>query len=137
MQIGPKMATLQEKNQKCTLKTFFLKNPPGFWTFETSSWILRSNHFWSELIYWNINFVLKCFPAHCGLNSASTNKSFNLYYFRFLAVKRQIQHQQETRKQGQIQGKLRNWVYYLHNFSNIPFCLNADSLQRKMISGYA
>ena len=27
------------------------------------------------------------------LDSASTNKSFNLYYFRFLAVKRQIQHQ--------------------------------------------
>ena len=30
MKIGAKMATLQEKNQKWTLKTFFLKNPPGF-----------------------------------------------------------------------------------------------------------
>ena len=38
-----------------------------------------------------------CFPklmtrSH-GLGSALTNKSFNLYYLRFLAVKRQFQHQ--------------------------------------------
>ena len=31
MQIGPKMATLQEKNPKMDPKNrFFLKNPPGF-----------------------------------------------------------------------------------------------------------
>ena len=60
------MATLQENTQKWTLKTFFLKNPPGFWTFETSSWILTSNQlFWPEPIYWDINFVLKCLTAHC------------------------------------------------------------------------
>ena len=46
---------------------FFPKRDPGFWTFEISSWILSSNQlFWS--IYRDINFVLKCFPAHCEQN---------------------------------------------------------------------
>ena len=67
MQIGPKMATLQEKNPKMDpKKRFFLKNPPGFSAFETSSWILTSNRpFWLAPIYWDINFVLKCLPARC------------------------------------------------------------------------
>ena len=35
MQIGSEMAALQEKNPKMDpKKRFFLKNPPGFWTFE-------------------------------------------------------------------------------------------------------
>ena len=56
----------KKKKQKSTLNTFFLENPPGFWTFETSSWILTSNQlFWPEPIYWDINFVLKCLTAHC------------------------------------------------------------------------
>ena len=38
MQIGPKMSTLQEKNPKMDpKKRVFLKNPPGFLAFETSS----------------------------------------------------------------------------------------------------
>ena len=90
-----------------------------------------------DIVFVVHDIVFELLTRSLGLDSASTNISFTLYYFRFLAVKRQIQHQQETRNQDQIQGKLRNRVYYLHNFSNIPFCLNADSLQRKMISGYA
>ena len=36
-------------------KTFYLKNPPGFLAFETSSWILTSNmFFWLEPTYWDI-----------------------------------------------------------------------------------
>ena len=55
------MATLKVKNPKMEPK-----NPPGFWTYETSSWILTSNQlFWPEPIYWDINFVLKCLTAHC------------------------------------------------------------------------
>ena len=59
------MATQQDENRKkkWTLKTFFLKKGPGFWTFEASSWILISNRlFWPD-----INFVLKCLPAHCDM----------------------------------------------------------------------
>ena len=45
----------------------------------------------------DFNCVRHCFcqllTRSFGLDSASTNKSFNLYYFRLLAVKRQIQHQ--------------------------------------------
>ena len=71
MQIGPKMATLQEKKQKWTLKTFFLKNPPGFSAFETSSSNLTSNRpFGLEPIYRDINFVLKCLPARCASQSS-------------------------------------------------------------------
>ena len=70
MQIGSKMATLQEKTQKWTLKTFFLKNPLGFLAFETSSSILTSNRsFWPAPIYRDINFVLKCLPERCVQHS--------------------------------------------------------------------
>ena len=67
MKIVAKMATLQEKKTKMVpKKRLFLKNPPFFWTFETSSWFPTSNRlFWLEPIYWDINFVLKCPPAQC------------------------------------------------------------------------
>ena len=67
MQIGSEMATLQEKNPKMDPKKhFFLKNPPGLWTFETSSSNLTSNRpFGLEPIYRDINFVLKRLPAQC------------------------------------------------------------------------
>ena len=56
----------KKKTQKWTLKTFFLKNPPGFWTFEKSSWIHTPNWlFWPEPIYWNINFVSRYLLARC------------------------------------------------------------------------
>ena len=78
MKIGAKMATLQEKKQKWTLKTFFLKNPPRFWTFETSLWILTSNRsFWPAPIYRDINFVLKCLPEQCECVS-SDRKNQNI-----------------------------------------------------------
>ena len=45
----------------------------------------------------DFNCVRHCFcellTRRLWLNSASTNKSFNLYFFRFLALKIQIQHQ--------------------------------------------
>ena len=53
----------------------------------------------SWLMYFSVmtlivyDIVFELLPRSLGLDSASTNKSFNLYYFRFLAVKRQIQHQ--------------------------------------------
>ena len=53
---------------------------------------LKDDHF-------DFNCVRHCFcellTRSLGLDSASTNKSFNLYYFRFLAVKRPIQHQHD------------------------------------------
>ena len=57
----------KKKTQKWTLKNvFFFKNPPGFWTFKTSSSNLTSNQpFGLEPINWDINFVLKCLPGHC------------------------------------------------------------------------
>ena len=65
MLIGPKMVTLQEKKMN-PKKRFFLKNPPGFSAFETSSSNLTSNRpFGLEPIYRDINFVLKCLPAQC------------------------------------------------------------------------
>ena len=68
MQIGPKMATLQEKKPKMDpKKRFFLKNPPGFSAFETSSSNLTSNRpFGLKQIYRDINFVLKRLPAQCA-----------------------------------------------------------------------
>ena len=53
MKIGAKMATLQEKKPKMDpKKRFFLKNPPGFSAFETSSSNLTSNRpFGLEPIY--------------------------------------------------------------------------------------
>ena len=67
MQIGPKMATLQEKNPKMDPKQrFFLKNPPGFLAFETSS---SNRPFWLKQIYRDIKFVLSRFPGRCELNS--------------------------------------------------------------------
>ena len=48
-------------------KWFFSKNPTGIFSFETSSWILTSNRFfWCISAYRDINFHLKCLPAHCG-----------------------------------------------------------------------
>ena len=41
----------KKKTQRWALKTFFLKNPPGFWTFESSSWILTSNRFFGRNQY--------------------------------------------------------------------------------------
>ena len=69
MQIGSEMATLQEKTPKYDpKKTFFLKNPPGFLAFETSSSNLTSNRpFGLKQIYRDINFVLKRLPVRCGL----------------------------------------------------------------------
>ena len=68
MQIGSEMATLQEKNPKMDpKKRFFLKNPPGFLAFETSSSNLTSNRpFWLKQIYRDIKFVLKRLPGRCG-----------------------------------------------------------------------
>ena len=63
------MATQQDEiRKKWTLKNVFFSTPrPEFWTFETSSWIPISNRFfWSERIYWDINFVLKCLPDQCA-----------------------------------------------------------------------
>ena len=65
------MVTQQEENRKkkrkWTLQMFFLKNHPEFWTFQTSSRIPTLHHFfWPELMYWDINFVLKCLPAQCA-----------------------------------------------------------------------
>ena len=78
MHIGSTMATLREKAPKMDpKKRFFLKNPPGFWTFETSSWILTSNRpFWSAPIYRDINFVLKCLPARCVAIIPLTTNNF-------------------------------------------------------------
>ena len=40
--------------------------PPGFLTFETSSWILTQNlFFWCISTYWDINFVSKCLHLWC------------------------------------------------------------------------
>ena len=53
----------------------------------------------SWLMYFSVmtlivyDIVFELLTRSLGLHSASTNKSFNLYYFRFLAVKTQIQHQ--------------------------------------------
>ena len=69
MQIGPKMARLQERNPKMDPKNVFLKNPPGFSAFETSSSKLTSNRpFGLKQIYLDINFVLKRLPVRCGKN---------------------------------------------------------------------
>ena len=69
MQIGSEMATLQEKNPKMDpKKRFFLKNPPGFWTFEKSSLKLTSNRpFWLKQIYRDIKFILRGLPGRCVL----------------------------------------------------------------------
>ena len=63
------MATLQEKNPKMDpKKRFFLKNPPGFWTFEKSSSKLTSNRpFWLKKIYRDIKFILRGLPERCDL----------------------------------------------------------------------
>ena len=57
MQIGSEMATLQEKTPKMDpKKRFFLKNPPGFLAFETSSSNLTSNRpFGLKQIYRDLN----------------------------------------------------------------------------------
>ena len=81
------MATLHEKKkQKWTIKNVFLKNPPGFSAFETSSCILTSNRsFWSAPIYRDINFVPKCLPEQCDLpieshKSFSSTPLFGIWY---------------------------------------------------------
>ena len=63
------MATLQEKNPKMDpKKRFFLKNPPGFWTFEKSSSKLTSNRpFWLKQIYRDIKFILRGLPGRCEI----------------------------------------------------------------------
>ena len=67
MQIGPKMAMLQEKKPKMDPKNqFFLKNLPGFLAFETSS---SNRPFWLKQIYRDIKFVLSRLPGRCELNS--------------------------------------------------------------------
>ena len=66
MQIGSEMAKLQEKNPKMDPKKRFFSTIPQ--DFELLKQVPESSHqtvFWSELIYWNINFVLKCLTAHC------------------------------------------------------------------------
>ena len=70
MQIGSEMATLQEKTPKMDpKKRFFLKNPPGFLAFETSSSNLTSNRpFWLKQIYRDIKFVLKRLPRRCEVD---------------------------------------------------------------------
>ena len=74
MKIGAKMATLQEKNPKMDpKKRFFLKNPPGFLAFETSSSNLTSNRpFWLKQIYRDIKFVLKRLPGRCDICHSSS-----------------------------------------------------------------
>ena len=63
-------------------KHFFLKNPPGFLAFETSSCILTSNRsFWPAPIYRDINFVLKCLPERCAPNPAH-----GIIYHRFFKL---------------------------------------------------
>ena len=57
----------KKKNQKWTLKTIFLKNPPGFLAFEKSSSKLTSNRqFWLKQIYRDIKFILRGLPGRCG-----------------------------------------------------------------------
>ena len=46
-----------------------------------------------DIVFVVHDIVFELLTRSLGLDSASTNKSFTLYYFRFLAVKRQIQHQ--------------------------------------------
>ena len=46
-----------------------------------------------DIVFVVHDIVFELLTRSLGLDSASTNKSFNLYYFRLLAVKRQIQHQ--------------------------------------------
>ena len=72
MQIGPKMAALQEKNPKM----FFLKNPPGFLAFETSSSNLTSNRpFWLKQIYRDIKFILRGLPGRCETPVSAVRKA--------------------------------------------------------------
>ena len=72
MQIGSKMTTLQEKKPKMDhKKRFFLKNPPGFSAFETSSSNLTSNRpFGLKQTYRDTNFVLKRLPMRCVQSSS-------------------------------------------------------------------
>ena len=67
----PKVAVLDktdfwrktQKPQKMDPKNVFFSKGPEFWTFETSS---TSNCFFCPG-HWDINFVLKCLPAHCDM----------------------------------------------------------------------
>ena len=47
-------------------KNKILKNPPGNFIFENSSWILTANwFFWCISTYQDVNLHLKCLPVHC------------------------------------------------------------------------
>ena len=51
------------------IKSVFPKNPPGFWTFETSSGVLTSNRFFPCIsTYWDFNFVSEFLPVHRGMS---------------------------------------------------------------------
>ena len=68
MNIGVEMATLQEKKpKKDPKKRFFSKIPQDFELLKQVPESSFQTVFWPEQIYWDINFVLKCLPAHCDM----------------------------------------------------------------------
>ena len=51
--------------KRTTIYCSKITHHPEFWTFEFLNPHIKP-FFWPEPIYWDINFVLKCLPAHCG-----------------------------------------------------------------------
>ena len=70
MEIGAKMATQQEKSLKKTALTCFSPKSPrilNFWN-KFGNPHIKPFFRWIISNYWDINFVSKCLPAHCGMS---------------------------------------------------------------------
>ena len=97
-------------------KRFFLKNPPGFLAFETSSSNLTSNRpFWLKEIYRDIKFVLKRLPGRCALRASTVRKKRHLTGLRNVPPKVVI-HVHHVDEQG-FGGDVLP-VFYLFIFFN-------------------